>query len=371
MTGSREVIFHIPSLRGGGAERVAVDIARHFLSKGYAPVFFIYSERTDYELPDGVEVVVVHGRGHLARVLALRTLIKRRRPAAVVSFLTYANLVSVLANLGNGGRTRLVVSEHIHFTMPRAAGAKSKIQWMLACWLYQASHSVVAVSKGVADDLRRALKGSAAGRVVVIHNPCFVQSTVRRISGDRRHGASLLAVGRLVEQKGFDVLIRAFARVCSQIEDARLVIAGEGPLRPGLEALIRELGLSGSVSLPGFTRDVSRLYENADLFVCSSRREGFGNVIVEALSFGLPVVSTRCPHGPAEILQGGRYGRLVPVEDEQGLATAIVESLGAKVQPEVQIARARAFLPEIAGDRYLVQAGLVPAPTAHRTPRED
>ncbi|WP_175979625.1 glycosyltransferase [Caballeronia zhejiangensis] len=362
MNGKREVLFHIPCLHGGGAERVAVEIAKHFVSKGFRPFFFVHTEGTAYQLPPGVEVVVASKTGHLARVLELRALIRKRRPEAVLSFLPYANLISVSARLFGGSRTRLVISEHSVFAPSDSVygslhrtSAKAKIKWAIARWLYQASDSIVAVSTGVAQDLRRSLKGRAPDKVVVIHNPCFIPGAV---ANAKPRGAAVLAVGRLGAQKGFDVLIRAFASVLKTRGDATLVIAGEGKDRARLEALVRELGLSDSVSLPGFAGDVAELYRNADLFVCSSKREGFGNVIVEALSFGLPVVSTRCEHGPDEILDGGKYGRLVPVDDEKALAAAIIESLTGDVDKPALIARAGAFSLEAIGDRYLEQLGL-------------
>lgn len=359
MNANRDVVFHIPSLQGGGAERVAVEIARHFVSCGYTPVFFVHAEQADYPLPHGCEVIVAKRTGHFGRVLELAGLLKKRPPRAVVSFLPYANLISILARRISGARTRLVISEHLAFAAAQSGNAKEKLKCLLACWLYQASDSIVAVSTGVALDLQRALKGRARYNVTVIHNPCFVPGVACKASPERHDEASLLAVGRLVDQKGFDVLIRAFSHVRKSLGHATLTIAGEGPNRPRLEALVRELGLSDCVQLPGFLRDTSSLYRNADLFVCSSRFEGFGNVIVEALSYGLRVVSTHCSHGPAEILQDGCFGRLVPVDDDTSLAAAIIESLSAPVDRRVLVARAKDFSLESIGNLYLEQAGLL------------
>ncbi|GJH13803.1 glycosyltransferase [Caballeronia novacaledonica] len=359
MSNRREVIFHIPNLKGGGAERVAVEIAKHFVSKGHTPVFFVHNDHAAYELPREIEVIVARKPGHIGRTLELFAILRRRSPVAVLSFLPYANIISILAGILNRNRVRVVVSEHLAVSPSVTIGWKEKLKLALVRSLYQASHSIIAVSTGVSHDLRSLLKGRAPERIVVIYNPCYVPESAGTTRSERNVRPKVLAAGRLTDQKGFDTLIRAFAVVRRNVTDATLVISGEGPQREVLESLVRELHLSDSVSLPGFARDINTHYESANLFVCSSRLEGFGNVIVEALSFGLPVVSTRCPHGPEEILQDGRFGRLVAVDDESGLAQAIIESLSSPVDEQALIARAKDFSLETIGDRYLEQVGLL------------
>lgn len=162
----------------------------------------------------------------------------------------------------------------------------------------------------------------------------------------------MLAVGSFKTQKNFPLLIRAFAQLPQSLK-AKLIILGEGVLRPELEMLIQELGLQERVALPGFALDPSCWYRSADLFVLSSNWEGFGNVIVEALECGMPVVSTDCPSGPAEILANGRYGQLVPVGDATALAAAIQASLLEAHDHEALRRRAQDFaVPKIA-EQYL------------------
>ncbi|WP_321947276.1 glycosyltransferase [Paraburkholderia sp. J10-1] len=353
-----EVIFHIPHLSGGGAERVAVEVARHFLSRGVTVVFFIHSEQRAYALPDGIKTFVARHTGHVGRLREFRAMISDRKPVAVLSFMPYANLISLCANVGRRRKTRLVISEHLTVVGEGNTGLMGRCKQVLRRYLYQMSDVIVAVSGGVADDLRSMLVGRVNEKITVIYNPCFIPNEIRNVPGTSGTGKTVLAVGRLCRDKGFDVLIRAFAQVRLSIADVRLTIAGEGPNRQELESLIDELGLSNCVSLPGFTDNIHSLYRGADLFVCSSRREGFGNVIVEAMSFGLPVVATRCPHGPEEILTNGQYGLLVGVDDVRSLANAMVESLTSAGDPQMQIARAREFSLEEIGNRYLEQVGL-------------
>jgi glycosyltransferase involved in cell wall biosynthesis len=164
-------------------------------------------------------------------------------------------------------------------------------------------------------------------------------------------GPILLAVGTLKAVKRHDLLVRAFARMPRA--DATLCILGEGQERAGLETLIGSLGLQDRVLLAGYQADPAPWYAHADLFVLSSDHEGFGNVLVEALEHGLPVVSTNCPTGPHEILEDGKYGRLVPVGDVDALARAMDKALSANHDREQLKRRALDFSVEKAADAYL------------------
>ena len=169
-------------------------------------------------------------------------------------------------------------------------------------------------------------------------------------------GPRILTVGSLKPVKNHALLLRAFARLA--MPQARLMIVGQGPEEGSLRQLVAELGLGQRVILAGFHADPAALYATADLFALSSDHEGFGNVLVEALSYGLPVVSTDCPAGPAEILGGGRWGGLVPVGDEEALAGAMAAALSAPVDRDALRARAADFAPEIAARKYLDLVGL-------------
>jgi glycosyltransferase involved in cell wall biosynthesis len=165
-------------------------------------------------------------------------------------------------------------------------------------------------------------------------------------------GKRILSVGALREGKDHALLVRAFARVRKNVE-ATLVILGEGSERQNLTRLIEEMGLTESVRLPGFVLDPYPWYREADLFVLASRSEGFGNVLVEAMECGLPVVSTDCPAGPREILRDGRYGMLVPVGNVEAMANGIQEALNGAPAPTQQKERAAEFSTRRASNAYL------------------
>lgn len=168
----------------------------------------------------------------------------------------------------------------------------------------------------------------------------------------QRHGTVVVAVGRLVPQKGFDVLLRAFELVRREV-DASLIVFGEGPERPRLGDLVNRHGLKDAVSLPGFIANPVSEIKAANLFVLSSRWEGFGNVIVEALGAGTPVVAVDCRSGPAEILDDGRYGRLAIPEDPYDLAKKILAELDEPTPAEILRKRALDFSPAFIARQYL------------------
>lgn len=221
-------------------------------------------------------------------------------------------------------------------------------------WVYPLASCRLAVSKGVAQDLA-ALSGLAQDAFHVIYNPAalgrgrpqFIPEALLGV-----FGPLVLSVGTLKAGKRHNLLIEAFARLPVEL-GAMLCILGEGSLRPALEQQIRELGLQKRVLLPGFRADPTPWYARADLFVLSSDYEGFGNVIVEALEQGVPVVSTNCPAGPSEILCSGKYGRLVPVGDADALATAMLEALNEEPDREALKTRARDFAADKIAEEYL------------------
>jgi glycosyltransferase involved in cell wall biosynthesis len=217
-------------------------------------------------------------------------------------------------------------------------------------------HRFVAVSRGAADDLAR-LAGLRAQDVEVAYNPIDVAPRAPAAGPlpplawwDGTH-RRVLAVGTLKPVKDHATLLRALARL-RETHDARLLVLGEGECRAALEAQARELGIGHAVALAGHVADPWPYYARADAFASSSVAEGFGNVIVEALAAGVPVVSTDCRSGPAEILDGGRYGALVPVGDDAAMATALRLAFDAPGDAALRRARAGQFSLQAGVERY-------------------
>jgi glycosyltransferase involved in cell wall biosynthesis len=230
-------------------------------------------------------------------------------------------------------------------------------------WLYPRVDHIVAVSEGVASDTL-AITGLPAERISVIRNPVITKCLLEKSREPVGHpwfnegGAPvILGAGRLTRQKDFPTLIRAFAHVRAQ-RDARLVILGEGRLRGELEKLAAELGLSGCVSLPGYAANPYAYMAKASLFVLSSAWEGSPNVLTEALALGVPVVSTDCPSGPREILQGGRYGALIPVGAHRQLGEAMLATLERPHESSLLREAAAEYNANLSARRYLEVLGL-------------
>ncbi len=326
--------FFLPDLDAGGAQRTIINLVG--------------------ALPEGdIDPVLIAGRGDGAArawlnpeirfidlgckrlrqaFFALRALLKRERPDILFSTVADANVVAALAAHAVRPRPGLILRET---NSHRARGDLGRARRIAIGWAYRHADAVVALSGGVGRELMADYRLEPA-KMITIHNPIDVDAWAARAGAARSTPAPwqetgdapvLLGAGRLIRQKGFDLLLRALAGSTGEGRRAHLVILGEGPERAALTTLAAELGLR--LSLPGYVSDPAPYYTHADLFVLPSRWEGFGHVIVEAMASGLPVIAFDCPYGPADILGDGEGGVLVPPEDLGALAATIDTLLGA------------------------------------------
>jgi glycosyltransferase involved in cell wall biosynthesis len=328
----KRVAIFIPDMRGGGAQRVAMNLCRGISERGHL-VDLVLAEATGpylAEIPESVHLVDLRARRILLSLPALVRYLREEKPAALLSFLHYANIVALWARRLARCPKRVVVTEHntLSSSVENALGLALRLMPQLTRLFYPWADAVVAVSQGVADDLAQRT-GISRKRIQVIYNPVVTPQLREKARTRAEHPwfrdanqPVIVAVGRLTAQKDFSTLIRAFACV-RRTRAVRLLILGEGEERPQLEALVKQLCLDQDVSLPGFVPNPYPYMAQASLFILSSRWEGLPTVLVEALYCGTPIVSTDCPSGPREILRGGQYGRLVPVADVASLARAI------------------------------------------------
>lgn len=360
-----DIAIFIPSLAGGGAERVMVALANGFSARGLEVDLVLAHAAGSYlaEVSSNVCLVDLKCRRVAFCLPGLIKYFRAVRPSAMLSALSHVNVIAVLARLFSFTPTRLAISERATYSLQiqHERMLYARILTPLMRWAYPKADVVVAVSQGVADDLVQAI-GLPAEKVVVAYNPVVTPTLIELATESLQHpwvtdGAPpvVLGVGRLSKEKDFSTLIKAFAKVHAQ-RACRLVILGEGDLRGQLEALIAEKGLASSVQLLGFVDNPFAWMQRATLFVLSSVCEGLPNALIQAMACGTSVVSTDCPSGPMEILEGGRWGRLVPVGDVDAMAAAIDASLDETLisprLPDVVI-RAQNFGQDQSIDKYL------------------
>jgi glycosyltransferase involved in cell wall biosynthesis len=363
------IALFCPSMHGGGAERATLNLASALAEHGLRVDLVLACAIGPLmaQVPSNVRVVDLGAQRVLTSLPALVRYLRRERPPALISALDFANIVAIWSRRIAGVPTRLVVSERntmsvaAHHTVSR----RERFMPRLVRFFYPWADEIVAVSRGVADDLVR-LTGIPASRVRVIYNATVVPALFKRAKETLTHpwfGSGMppviVAAGRLTLQKDYPTLLRAFAAVRAQ-RPARLLILGEGEARTELEALVRTLKLDADVLIPGFAKNPSPYMAHAGVFVLSSAWEGLPNALIEALALGTPVVSTDCPSGPREILEGGKWGRLVPVGDPPALAAALLAAL-SEPRPSIPDEAIRRFTPAESVRQYCQAAGLAPA----------
>jgi glycosyltransferase involved in cell wall biosynthesis len=331
----RSLAIYVPDLSGGGLERLQLDLAPVFMAAGYEVTFVLNTARGALvdQVPPGAHVEALNVRRQILALQPLRRYLNSAHPDIVLVHTEHTAIIALWARaLSRSRRTKIITCQHNTVSeQSQRRGWQFRIVIGLMRAFLDWSDRIVAVSAGVADDLARSC-GIPRERISVIYNGVVGSSFAEKSAAPLDHpwfGAGrrvIVAAGRFVAQKDFASLIKAFALVTRQ-RDVRLVLLGEGPLRAELDALAQSLGVAERIEMPGFRANPLPYFRRAAVVVVSSRYEGFAMVLAEALACGSPVVSTACPHGPAEILEHGRYGRLTPVADPDALALAILATL--------------------------------------------
>lgn len=339
------VAVFIPSYGDGGVERMMVNLARGFAQHGADVQFVVSSTDGPYLdlLGNDVRIVITPGIDRSSLPAFTREWLMKERPDVVLSAKYADDEIAINARDSSGVPTRVYPRVGTHMSGTSRMSGWNVLRSMLARRalerLYMRADGLICVSEGVANDLG-ALSPRLAPLTRVIRNPVITPELLASARADAipdladDHGPLIIAVGRFARVKRLDVLIRAFA-LARRERQMQLVLAGEGRGRAELTALAESLGVSEHVRFAGFLPNPYPLIAAADLLVLSSEREGSPNVLVEALALGTPVVATDCPSGPAEILQKGRVGRLVPVNEPEALADAMLATLAAP--PDVRL----------------------------------
>jgi glycosyltransferase involved in cell wall biosynthesis len=393
------IAVFLDHLRGGGMQKIMLIIARGLAERGHRVDLVVCDARGSFhdQIAEAVNLVELRPVGAVrAGALALATdpgssgalltaalfsreisptlrylpdlvgYLDRVNPDAILSATPEMNIEASLARRGAKVKARLVVSEHVAVPQghPMGRGWRGRTLASLLRRAYRHVDAVIAVSDGVAADLS-ARSGTPRERIITVYNPAVTPDLVEKAHEDLDHPwfaegrpPVVLGVGRLGSAKDFPMLLRAFAKV-RRVQEARLLILGNAKTpkktekrQAQLMAIAAELGVADDVSIPGFVPNPFKYMARSAVFALSSRYEGFGNVVAEALACGCPVVSTDCPSGPAEILGDGRFGRLVPVGEDAAMAEAILETIRRPPDPAVLRDRAQDFAVDRAVDAY-------------------
>ncbi len=356
-----DIAFFLVDLGGGGAEKVMLSLAGGFAEQGLEVDLVLVKLEGDYRSLISPKVRVINF-AHPRLITSLPLLIdylKQHQPKVLISALEDANTISIVAKILARVPTRAIVSVHNQLSFAEAGRSqlKRKLTPLFIRWLFPFADEIVAVSQGVGDNIAQ-IAGLPRDRITTIYNPIFTPDLLDKFDEPVHESwflnpqiSVILGVGRLSTEKDFPTLIRAFALVKQQYP-VKLVILGQGEELLSLEELVRQLNLVDDVIFPGFVNNPYAYMSKSKMLVMTSIYEGFGNVLVEALIAGIPVVSTNCKSGPTEILAGGKYGDLVAIGDVQGLAAAMINTLEHPRDPELLRQRGREFSLEAALTKY-------------------
>lgn len=353
-----EVAFFLPSLRGGGAERVFTNLANELVKRGIKVDLILAQKVGPYlrELNNNVNIVDLKAKRILFSLIPLINYLKTRPPNALVSSLDHVNIIAILAKAISQADTKIF----IRIANTLSVSLQGTKIWKRALRLYgtmffaRFADKIISVSRHVAVDYARTAR-IPLNRIKVIYNPTVTLELLNAAKNENdiisEAQPIVLGVGRFHKQKDFPTLVKAFAKIREKYS-AKLVILGEGEEKGALLRTIHAKGVEKDVILPGFVNNPYSYMKKATVFVLSSRWEGLPNALIEAMAVGTPVISTDCPGGSAEILENGKFGKLVKVGDVAMLAKAIDETIQNPPDPELLKNRALQFTVDKALNEY-------------------
>ena len=330
----------IPTLAGGGAEHVFLNLAVGFKKAGYQVDLILKRASGEYlsQLPEGINLIDLNASGMLATLAGVRGYLRSQHPRVLLAGLDIPNLAAILARKISGSRTKVIVSvrsvisQQRRFFLPHRS-----LERAFMALIYPQANRILANSQGAAQDFSSYLH-IPLSRVQVIYNPVITDALLEKAGQPLEHDwfragepPVILSAGRLNTVKDFPTLIKAFARIW-QNTPARLLILGEGDRRSELEALVLQLGLQEAILLPGFQQNPFAFMRRAAAFVLPSIHDASPNVLIEAMACGCPVVATDSLGGSGELTGYGKYGHLVPVGDDAAMAQAILDVLSGDVR---------------------------------------
>lgn len=329
----RKIMFFLYTLSGGGAERTVVNILNHLDEKKYEVILVLGTNKNnDYcdFLSKNIRIKILNSKRLRYSLIRLIKAINEEKPDILFSTLNNNNIILLLAKTLTFKKVPTIVREANNRTKSGTVTIINK--WMTYFFYNYIATKIIALSQGVKNDLVENFSIEEK-KISVIYNPVDIQ-LIKKLKNEnveelniKRKERLIIAVGRLVDQKDYPTLLKAFKIIASSKVNVRLIILGKGPLKKELKTYCEKLNIKNNVLFLGFKKNPYKYMKKSDLFVLSSKWEGFGHVIVEAMVTGTPVISTNCNSGPSEILEDNKYGILVPVEDHVTLSEKIIDLL--------------------------------------------
>lgn len=358
-----KLTIFIPTMSGGGAERVVARFVNNIDLEKYQVTLLLLKNEIKYELNNNVKIVVLNCNYLKSALPKVISYLRKYPPDIMISHMSLTNILSIIARFLSKKKFPLIIIEH---STPSIKYKKDKLSRkfipLLMRFTYKLADEIICVSKEASLDLMKLLD-YRTNKIRYIYNPIvdneinlLMNKTINHRWLTEKQESQLkviIGIGRLEPVKNFTLLISSFSEVYKNDTSVRLIILGEGSQKAELVQLVNTLNLNEVVDFPGFVENPYAFLNKADLFVLSSDLEGLPTVLVEALACGVPIVSTNCPHGPKEILENGKFGELVPVNNPVKLKEAILVQLSKSINKNFLRERAMLFSVEKSVTQYI------------------
>lgn len=349
----KTIFLYTPTLEGG-VGRIVINLFKGFKNKNYKTTIIVNNLNNKFIINDSgislkTEIINLKVKHTYQAIWKITKILKKHNPYIIISHIFHANIAILIIKKFFKITSKIIICEHISLkeSLRRINFLKRIIIKFLIKFFYSTSDFIVGVSQNNTSEIEEIIGPLYKNKIKTIYNPIVEDLIFIKAEAKINHPwfnnnyKIILSSGRLTEQKDYPTLIKAFKIVHNKIS-TKLIILGEGPEKKSILSLIKELKLENDIDLVGFVENPYPYYKYCDLFVLSSRYEGLPTVLIEALAFGKPVISTDCLTGPSEILENGKYGKLVPVGDYNALAKAILEIINNDLIFEEALLKERA-----------------------------
>ncbi len=355
-----KIAFYIPKLGAGGAERVFINLCNSYIDEN--KIWLIVDSKSNFfysDLDDRVNIIEIGNGNIFNKIIRFKKAIKRINPNSVISTLYLPNIINAIVGKILYRKYKVILRQAAPLIYKNKKSIKSKVSDYILKLSFSYADTVIANSEGTKTSLvENGIIKNRQTNIKVIYNPIISEKIYQKaeesfVDNEILKNPYILSVGRLEASKNIEHLIKSFGLVVNDI-DHNLIIIGEGSHKDKLKKLVKQLNIEDRVIFKGLVENPFKYYKNAKLFVLTSIKEGFGNVLVEAMAFGLPIISTNCIGAPNEILGNGRYGHIIEVNNVEQLSSAIIRSISEdRFDKSDQIKkRAEDFSIDLIADKY-------------------